>query len=382
MDDAEGAWDITPLDVRRALADALADDRAASMAVVVDVEGSAYRRPGARMVITEEESLGAVTAGCLEGPVAEQARGAIDAGMGDLRTYDLTDDDDESWGMGLGCNGIIEVFVDPIDGSLAPALAAVERGESAVVLTVVESAGDVPVGARTTIGADGGRLSGSDGASDRDVVGDDVLGAVEAAVGPIADVTETRIVTVTVDGEEHQVVLDRFDPIPVLLLFGSQGDVRPMARLGREAGFRPVVASPRGVAADAERFPTADEVGAVRAPDLASAVEVPELTYPVLMSHNFVDDRMALESILETAVPYVGLMGPRERFDELREEMAAAGRRLGDDDFDRIATPVGLDVGADSPTQIALSVVSEVLAVHNDKRGGRLVRTGEPVHPR
>lgn len=374
MTEPADAWETTALDVRRALRDRLADATPAAMAVVVAVDGTAYRRPGARMVVTREEAVGAITAGCLEGPVARLSRDALDDGRAAIETYDLTGDEDEAWGMGLGCNGVIDVFVDPVDGSLRPALDAVDRGESAIVCTVIEShEADVPVGARTVIGADGTRTS-----EGRQPIADDLLEALADEVGPLPDVAETR--TVTVDGV--RVLLDRFDPIPDLLLFGSQGDIRPVARVGHDAGFRAVVASPRGAAADPERFPAADEVRAVRAPDLAELVENPEHTYPVLMSHNFVDDRMALESLLATEVPYVGLMGPRGRFEELREELAADGRPLSDAELDRIATPVGLDVGADSPAEIAVSIVAEALAVHNGRSGGRLSETGRPVHPR
>jgi xanthine dehydrogenase accessory factor len=117
--------------------------------------------------------------------------------------------------------------------------------------------------------------------------------------------------------------------------------------------------------------------------DIDEVVDDPTRTYAVLMSHNLLEDRLALVSLLETDVPYIGLMGPRERFDEIREEIAAdEGRELTDSELERIATPVGLDVGGGEPIHIALSIVGEVLAVHNDREGGRLKEREGPIHKR
>ncbi|MFC7078903.1 XdhC family protein [Halorussus caseinilyticus] len=145
--------------------------------------------------------------------------------------------------------------------------------------------------------------------------------------------------------------------------------MRPVARLARDAGFRVTVAAARGARAEAEQFSAAHEVVATRPPDVAEAVSRPADTYAVLMSHNFVDDRLALEALLATEVPYVGLMGPRKRFDQMREALADAGVELSVGDRERISTPVGLDVGGGEPAQIALSVVGEVLAVSNGREG-------------
>jgi xanthine dehydrogenase accessory factor len=100
------------------------------------------------------------------------------------------------------------------------------------------------------------------------------------------------------------------------------------------------------------------------------------------MSHNFLDDRLALESLLDTDVPHIGLMGPRKRFERMRDEMADEGTALTDDQLARLSTPVGLDLGGGEPIQIAMSIVSEALAVHNDKSGGRLRDKEGPIHER
>ena len=386
-DEERAGWEATRADVARRLRACLADDRPAASAVITDVEGSAYRRPGARLVVTPEASLGAITAGCLEGPVAEAARAAIDDAEPSTETYDLTDDDDDTWGMGLGCNGVVDVLLDPVDASLEPALDAMARKERAVVVTVLSVDGDAAVapGDRTTVLEDGSvapeRALADTG---RQPVPAALLDAVEAAVdSPTLDaLSSSTTVSVSFDGATVSVFCDRFEPLPTLLLFGSQGDVRPVTRFARETGFHVEVVTGRGAKAESGRFPAADAVRSVRAPDLAEAVEAPEHTYVVLMSHNFLDDRLALSSVLETAVPYVGLMGPRKRFEEMRDTLAEEGEALSATDLECISAPVGLDLGGDEPTQIAMSVVAEVLAAVNDRDGGRLSVSEGPIHGR
>jgi xanthine dehydrogenase accessory factor len=386
-DAGAAGWEATRADVMRQLRACLADDRPAATAVVTDVEGSAYRRSGARLVVTEAASLGAITAGCLEGPVADAARAAIEAGEPSTETYDLTEDENDTWGMGLGCNGVIDVLLDPVDVSLRPALDAMERKERAIVLTVLAVEDDAPLspGDRTTVFADGSTApEDSLVGTDREPLPTGLLDAISAGLSPesIASLLKSTTVTVPFEGAEVSVFCDVYEPIPTVFVFGDQGDVRPVTRFARETGFRVEVVTGRGGKSDPGRFPSADVVRSVRAPDLAEAVDAPDHTYAVLMSHNFLDDRLALESLLSTAVPYIGLMGPRKRFEEMRETFAEEGRKLSAAELDRISTPVGLDLGGDEPTQIAMSVVGEVLAAANEASGGKLSEREGTIHGR
>lgn len=386
-------WEATRADVARQLRSCLVENRPAATAVITDVAGSAYRRPGARLVVTEESAIGAITAGCLEGPVAEVARTAIAEGVPVTQTYDLTDDDEDVWGMGLGCNGVIDVLMDPVDASLQPALAAMARKERAVVATVLSAdegtarSGQLGIspGDRSTVFHDGSTAGESHLAgTGRNSLPSDLIEAVSKALpeDSLAALSSSTTVSVSFEETEIAVFCDVYEPIPTVLVFGSRGDVRPVARLARETGFRIAVVTGRGTKAEQDRFPAADSVRSVRAPDLGDAVEAPEHTYAVLMSHNFLDDRLALDSLLETAVPYIGLMGPQKRFAEMRETFAEEDRPLSTAERERIATPVGLDLGGDEPTQIALSVVGEVLAEVKDRSGGRLSEREGHVHER
>ncbi|UPV76339.1 XdhC family protein (plasmid) [Halorussus limi] len=395
MNDESDAWAASALSVRESLwevvadsappDDAATDDAAAAVATVTAVEGSAYRRPGAKRVLADDAAVGAITAGCLEGPVADLAERAL--ADGPVRgTFDLTGDD--AWEFGLGCNGVVDVLVEPADESFRPALERVADGERVALTTVVsgESADgsdeypDAPVGARSLV-AENGEVAAAD-ADARPPLPDDLLAAVRERAGEFAAAGRSDTVTVETDRGTAAVFVDGLEPAPELLVFGHGADVRPVARLAREAGFRVTVATARGARADAERFSAAHDVVATRPTAVGDAVSRPADTYAVVMSHNFVDDRLALESLLDTRVPYVGLMGPRKRFDAMREEFAEAGVELSAADAERIGTPVGLDLGGGEPFQIALSVVGEVLAVSNGRAGGRLTDGEGPIHPR
>jgi xanthine dehydrogenase accessory factor len=380
------AWSVTTAELRAEVRDALAEGREAALATVVDVEGSAYRRPGAGMLVDADGTThGAITAGCLADPVRDLARSALDDGRALTETFDLTTDEG-GWGYGLGCNGVIDVLVEPLDDSFARPLAALDDGEAVAVRTAVESSDPaVSVGNRITLyedGTVGGNAESTDSTSERGGLPAEVAEATREAAVEARDDGGTTVERVGTDDGAVSVFVHGHQPLPELLLFGSQFDVHPVARFGREVGFRVIVASARGARADADSFPHAHEVVATHPADLTEAISDPQRTYAVLMSHNFTDDQLALTELLETEVPYVGLMGPRKRFDELRDALAADGVDLDPADRERIATPVGLDLGGGEPVQIGMSVVSEVLAVHNGRAGGRLRNVEGPIHPR
>ncbi|MFB6269774.1 MAG: XdhC family protein [Halobacterium sp.] len=371
-------WSVTDRDLHEALRSLRDAGESAAVATVVDVEGSAYRRPGAKLVAPEGgDTLGAITAGCLEGPVAELAADARQTGAAAAETFDLMDD--EAWGLGLGCNGVIDVLVEPLDDSFDPLLDALADREAATLLTVVDSDDDaVPVGARTVVTGDGASEP-----SDRAALPGDALAELRDSAANARESASSATFTVERDDGDLDVFVDGVEPAPELLLFGAQNDVHAVARLAAQSGFRVTVVSPRGARASAEDFPHAHRVVCKHPDEVAAAVEDDERTYAVLMSHNLVDDRLALEALLDdTDVPYVGLMGPRKRFDDLREDAREDGRTFAQSALDRVSTPVGLDLGDGSPTGIALSIVGEVVAVANDAEGGRLTDQSGHVHAR
>lgn len=366
-------WSATRRSIRRSMREHVDANSDAVVATVVRVEGSGYRRPGARMVIKlDGDSRGAVTAGCLEDSVVEAARQTIVDGRARVHTYDLRDDDADVWGLGLGCNGVVDILVEPLDASFTAALDALNAKRPVTVLTAVSSRDPaIDIGDRTVLGPDTATTA-------RAPLPDEVTESVRSR---LTDAGDGVAVTVDIEtaGGDVRVFANHLTPTPDVLLFGSQADVNPVASLAARAGFRVRVATARGARADAERFPAAANVRSTRPNDLDTLVEAPAHTYAVLMSHNFLDDRLALESLLDTDIPHIGVLGPRSRFCELHEAM---DRPLDPADDARIAAPCGLDLGGDEPTAIGFSIVSELLAVHNDRDGGRLAEGSGPIHAR
>ena len=362
-------WGMVEADVLAAIGDALDEGREAVVATVVDVEGSAYRRPGAKMLIEGDGGAGSLTAGCLEDEVRGLASEVLDAGRPHIETYDLMGDDD-MWGLGMGCNGIITVLLEPLDASYRPAVERVTNDIDCAVVTV--TGGDRPLGER-------GVYDPEDG-----FVGDLPEWMTERLAEPTAALLEAgRSEAVELDTEEGtvEVFVDGIEAPSKLVVIGSGPDVGPVIDLAARVGLRSTVVAFRGALSTGD-FPAADAVRTTSPPKLREAVDFDDDTHVVVMTHNFIDDRLALEELLETPVPYIGLMGPHERFEEMREEFATEDVELTEEDVDRVYTPIGLDLGGDSPYRIAYSIVAEVLAVESGRTPRHLAEHAGPIHER
>ena len=371
---SEQDWSVPETEVLTSIRTLLDEGRDAVVATVVDVEGSAYRRPGAKMLVEEGgEGLGHITAGCLEDEVFELTADVLAAGEPRIETYDLMEDDDDVWGLGVGCNGIIDILLEPLDESYRPAVEAFEAGERVGAITVL--AGDAPMGAKAYF-RNGSLEVHSEGFPDW--LADAVAGPAEQLV---ADGASDSIDVETADGRA-EVFVDGIEPTPDLLVFGSGHDVGPLVELGRKNDFRVTVVGFRGAADLEERFPHADEVIATSPAKVADAIETDPSTYAVVMTHNFIDDRLTVEALLDAGVPYVGLMGPHERFEEMLEEFEAEGRTFDAGELEAVYTPIGLDLGGATPYGIATSIVGEVLAVHNGREPKHLREREGTIHER
>ncbi|MDL5363246.1 XdhC family protein [Halalkalicoccus sp. NIPERK01] len=379
MHGATGSWSATTPELFERIRHAIEDDSSLAVATVVDVEGAAYRRPGAKMVIEPDgTSYGGITAGCLQDPLRTVASEVLESGRPTVVTYDLTNND--GWGLGLGCNGVIDVLIEPVDDSWQQAVDAYANRRACSLITVVESNDpSIPVGARTSIGEF--QSAYTDHVHSRVSLPDSVVSDIEDHARACAVDGRIDRIHVSTESGEIMLVIDGVEPPQQLVIFGSQPDAQAVARLATQVGLRATVASARGGRANKEAFPAAERVLAIHPTDLSEA-GLDERTAVVIMSHNFIDDRLALEAALETKVPYIGLMGPRKRFEELESALQDDGTTLSDHDRNRIAAPVGLDLGGGEPMEIALSIVSEVVAVGHGHTGGCLTDRIDPIHDR
>jgi xanthine/CO dehydrogenase XdhC/CoxF family maturation factor len=347
---------------------AVTSGRRGVLATVVRVAGSAYRRPGARMFLVEGGSpVGLVSGGCLEEDLAERAAGVLDTGQPRTVVYDMRSPDDIVWGLGLGCNGEVRVLLERIEPPELPAYLRLvreceRRRETAVVATVFERWGEVDLesGQRFLIAGEASAAS-SPPASEAG------RRLMEDAVGVWTE-GRTAVRRYDTDAGGAEVLLEYLAPTPRLLLFGAGDDARPVVRMARELGWRVSVCDHRPAYAAAERFPEADEV---RPADLP----VDRWTAVVVMTHHFLNDRAILPRLLSTAAPYIGLLGPKKRAENL-----LAGVADDTASADRVFGPVGLDIGSETPEEIALSLLAEIQAVFAGRSGGSLRARDRPLH--
>jgi xanthine dehydrogenase accessory factor len=366
-------------DILASLVELRARGEPAALATITRVRGSTYRRQGARLLIRADGStVGSISGGCLEGDVAEAAREVMQTGRPRLLNYDLTADDDAVWGLGLGCNGAIDVFVEPVrpdSGGLdlvAVLSDTIDRRRTAALATVIGGADGARVGGRLYVPSDGAAV-GSLGDARADE-------AAAAAARRQMRARQTAVVPIeTGDGAADLFVEVLAPPLP-LLVCGAGHDARPLVRLAHELGWRVMVADSRPAFATPDRFPEADEVVRADDADVAKAVRIDADTFAVVMTHNFLHDLEILRGLLSTPARYIGLLGPRARTEKLLAELAARGVVLDDAQRVRLYAPVGLDTGADSPEEIAVSILAEILAVRNGRGAASLRTRRGPIH--
>lgn len=364
-------------DVLQAIESLSAKGERMALATIVAVRGSTYRRPGARLLVPEDGApIGNISGGCLEGDVADMARIVMDEGRARLAGWDLTADDDDVWGLGLGCNGAIEVFIEPADraAEVAGALRmALEEERPISVVTVLESAReDVESGSRIVVKPDG-TSEGSLGEP-----GVDRAAAAAALEQLAAQTSEIR----TLPGEIRAFV-EVLEPPLRLLICGAGHDAVPMVKAAAVLGWQPIVVDDRPGFLTQERYPEAAGFVHVEEPEQAAkATGADERTYVVVMTHNFLRDKAYLRSFLESPVAYIGMLGPAARTQRLLMDLTAEGVEITEDDRTRIHGPAGLDLGSEGPEEIAGSILSEIVAVRRGRHGGFLKERPGPIHDR
>jgi xanthine dehydrogenase accessory factor len=364
-------------DVLQAIESLSARGERMALATIVAVRGSTYRRPGARLLVPEDGApIGNLSGGCLEGDVADMARIVMEEGQARLAGWDLTADDDEVWGLGLGCNGAIEVFIEPAEraAEVAGALRmALEEERTISVVTVLESGReDVATGTRIVVKPDG---------SNEGTLGDPAVdgAAVEAARDQLAaQASEIR----TLPGEIRAFV-EVLEPPLRLLICGAGHDAAPLVRAAAGLGWNAVVVDDREGFLSYERYPEAAGFVHVEEPgDAAKVAANDERTFVVVMTHNFLRDKAYVRSFLASPVAYIGMLGPAARSQRILMELAEEGVDVAEADRARMHGPAGLDLGSEGPEEIAGSIVSEIVAVRRGRAGGFLKERPGPIHDR
>lgn len=320
-----------------------------ALATVVGVRGSTYRGLAARQLVAADgTSVGTVSGGCLDSDLRAIAARVIESGECEVVEFDLTADDEAVWGWGIGCNGATRLLVEP--AGPAQRLARV-LGE----LRVAQR----PAAIVHVLSGNGPRAVVTHGT----VEGSVPAGIVEAAREALVD---SRHRLVDVDGVEA--LIEVVGSPSRLIVCGAGHDAVPLVRYGAELGFEVIVVDDRRQFLTEERFPDAKALVHCEPRDLGSAVELDQRAHVVLMSHNYLRDLDYLRALSGASVSYVGALGPGERLQRLLVDLGQDGYS----DIDCLYGPAGLDIGAEGPSEIALAIITEIVAVRRDKSGGHL----------
>jgi xanthine dehydrogenase accessory factor len=368
---------------------AAAGERCA-LATLVSVEGSSYRRPGARMLVCEGgSSTGTISAGCLESDVIEHAKRVIRDGAAKLVEYDTASTGEEmAWGLGLGCNGVVRVLVEPLDARsvyLAALRRSCESGEETAVSKVATVYQHSPSRAtgETAPAEVGSRLIIDErGEVSRVKLNDELASLVEGDLRA-SRLEEPSGVRVYEWGDgTTKVFVETLAPPVSLVVFGAGQDALPVVELARGMGWRTEVVDPQARPASLQRFARADAVTLARPEEVGGSVRVTPRTLALLMSHNYAHDRELLGFLLASPARYIGVMGPRKRTERMLRELAEGDGefRLEESDRSRLYAPAGLDIGANSPAEVALSIIAELTAFLAGRGGGMLRERRGSIH--
>ncbi|MEW2631357.1 XdhC/CoxI family protein [Streptomyces sp. NPDC048389] len=367
------------LDIAEELNRWVEQGRSFAVATVVAVGGSAPRLPGAALAVDSDgAAIGSVSGGCVEGAVYELCRQALEDRTSVLESFGYSDED--AFAVGLTCGGVIDILVTPVhaDGParevFAAALAAASRGEAAAVARITE--GPAELAGRALLVRPGGTYEGGLGGP-REL---DRTAASEAAA--MLDAGRTGTVVIGEDGSRCgrplTLLVESSVPAPRMIVFGAVDFAAALVRVGKFLGHHVTVCDARPVFATASRFPDADEVVVEWPHRYLESTEVDGRTVLCVLTHDAKFDVPLLELALKLPVAYVGAMGSRRTHEDRNRRLRDAG--VTELELARLRSPIGLDLGARTPEETALSIGAEIVAHRRGGSGVSLTGAHTPIH--
>ena len=351
---------------------AVAQNKKTALATVVRVEGSSYRRPGARMLVTEDGELtGAISGGCLEGDALRKARFAMFEQQNKLEIYETTDEKDARLGVQLGCNGVVYILFEPIknedpNNPVNLLKRTVVKRKDAVIATVFN-----PRNKR--------QQTGTCCFIDDD---DKILLGNYADIEAEAQTFLREKKSVVKEYDDGCVLYQFIPPSIQLVLVGAGNDAQPLTELAYLLGWDTIIVDGRPAYATRERFPKAGRICMVKPAEVLSAVDIDKQTAVVLMTHNYDYDMAALEQLIRTNCRFIGVLGPKKKLQKMLDDLTGKGIKIDNEAITRIYGPVGLDIGAETSEEIALSILSEIKAAFSDRKGTSLKERIIEIHER
>jgi xanthine dehydrogenase accessory factor len=369
-------------DIVTAFNQAKSNTQTGALATVVKVKGSTYRRPGARMLMFPDgRMVGSISGGCLENDVFEHAKQVMSSGEPTLVKYDPAVTEEIIWALGLGCNGAVYILIERLnletDSSHILYISECLRQKNSGVLAKVFSV-EGEVQAKV-----GNYLMLNSNKTQENEIADVTLSQAIITDGIAAlDKQKSMVKTYQLSRGTAEVFIEVIKPPTPLLIFGAGQDAIPVVHFAKELGWEVTVVDHRPTYIVPERFPLADNLILSSAETTHKHVSLEESTIALVMTHNYFHDRELLKMLLPSTVAYIGLLGPKSRTAQLLEDLRSENKVYTKDQLSRLYAPVGLDIGADTPVEIALSIVAEIQAVLA-KRSGRFLRerAGSIHHP-
>ncbi len=356
---------------------AILQNKQVALVTVVRVDGSSYRRPGARMLVTEDGMItGAISGGCLEGDALQKALFAMATGENKLISYDSTDEDDIQFGLHLGCNGVVHILFEPIkkDDSQNPVelLRLISYSGEGAVLATVYSMKKIQPGTRLLYLKN--KLHSNLPEHLQQLFNEPIQIAYADKQSSFLDVDfEKTNCTAFVEWIDRPVSL---------VIAGAGNDIQQLVGIAAMLGWIVTVVDGRAQYALPARFPDATKVFCSRPADILSQIKTDNQTVFLLMSHNYNYDLGFLKKILEQDFGYIGLLGPAQKRVRMLSDLQDLGIELNSEQLSKIHGPTGLDIGAENSAEIALSIVAEIKSFLSGKNGLSLKLKKEAIHNR
>ncbi len=359
------------------------EGRQTALVTLVHVEGSSYRRPGARMLVTDTGELtGAISGGCLEGDALNKALHAMHQQKNMLVTYDTTDEDDAVLGLGLGCNGVIQVLIQPVkngdvNGPVQLLKKVTESRRNNVLVTLFslqERKGEQP-GTIIHKSEENIFYAGGVDASLKKIIEDDINTSFNNHKSSFKNYK-----TLDTDVTAY---IEYIPPAVSLVIVGAGNDAEPVAAIASVLGWQvTLIDDGRDKNTKAGRFTGTCQLLAVKPEEVLKNVTLDDNTFFLLMTHNYNYDMAMLRELLPRNVKYVGVLGPKKKMDRMLAELETQGFRFTRQQLSAVHNPAGLDIGAETPEEIALSMIAEIKAVIAGKSGNPLRNSTDVIHPR
>lgn len=355
-------------DIVQAFDKAVKDGKKTALATVVHVSGSSYRRPGARMLVTDDGQLtGAISGGCLEGDALRKAVLAITQGKKKLIVYNTMDEDDAKLGIQLGCNGIVSILFEPIDAPDTNPVdilkEVIKYRNPAVIITGYSMNNQEHLGTFNPTDVSG-------------VLKQTVTGETEKAFNnAVSGHCELSI------GENQQKLFFEYCvPSVSLVVAGAGNDALPLVSMAGLIGWTVTLVDGRSTHANRQRFPLAEKIMVGKPKEVMDHLVLDSRTALVLMTHNYNYDLEMLGLLQNKSLHYIGLLGPAAKRERMLLELAEKGIYFSESALKGIYGPTGLDLGSETSAEIALSICSEIMAVLQGKDPIHLKQKPEPIH--